>query len=76
MTKKDYEAFAEVVIESWLAPPKYTNYEGVDYSNDIRAIKVDAHNNAIEDLVMDLLPIFKADNPRFNEGRFLEACGL
>jgi hypothetical protein len=66
MTKKDYEAIAEVINDSWLS------HTGEEY----RDMRTDAHNNAIEDLVMDLLPIFKADNERFNEGRFMEACGL
>ena len=70
MTRKDYESIAAVIYDSWLSVPVSINYE------DIRKIKIDAHNNAIEDLVMDLLPIFKADNPNFNEGRFMEACGL
>lgn len=66
MTKKDYEAFAQVVYDSWLS------HTGEEY----RDMRTDAHNSAIEDLVMDLLPIFKADNPNFNAGRFLRACGL
>ena len=72
MTKKDYEAFAQVIYDSWLSiPVSIHSPEG-----SLRTVKVDTHNNAIEDLVMDLLPIFKADNPNFNEGRFMEACGL
>ncbi|MFI5405131.1 MAG: hypothetical protein ACHQ1D_01320 [Nitrososphaerales archaeon] len=75
MTKKNYEAFAETIYNSWLSVP--ANIKDTDsLTENIRVIKVDAHNNAIEDLVRDLLPIFKADNPLFNEGRFLEACGL
>jgi len=72
MTKKHYEAIAEVIYNSWLSIPK--NIE--EYERGYGTIKIDAHNNAIEDLVMDLLPIFKADNPNFNEGRFMEECGL
>lgn len=67
MTKKDYEAIAQVVYDSWL------DSRGAD---EYREMRNDVHNSAIEDLVMDLLPIFKADNPNFNEGRFMEACGL
>lgn len=68
MTKRDYEKFAEVIYNSWRSVTEYTD--------EYEEMRIDVHNNAIEDLVMDLLPVFKSDNPNFNEGRFMEACGL
>jgi hypothetical protein len=35
-----------------------------------------AHPDAVRDIALALADVFAADNPRFDEERFLTACGV
>ena len=60
MTRKDYKAFAEMLKNA-----RYSvEYSGFHYEKYV-----------IDDIEKEMISIFKADNPRFQEGFFREASG-
>ena len=59
MTRKDYRAFAEMLKE-------------VRNALDVGC---DCEQSVISDIEKGMIRIFKADNPRFQEGFFREASG-
>jgi hypothetical protein len=64
MTRKDYEKFAEMIRYNKANP-------GI--------VNADAENGyqiALMDMAQHMADIFRADNPRFDRGRFLKACGI
>lgn len=65
MTKKHYISIA-AAIRNRLAG-------GVDYPASYRATRAALIRDMV---VLDLCPIFKADNPAFDQRRFIEACGM
>lgn len=38
--------------------------------------RIEGYNWDLSDLAQDLAVVFASDNPRFDQDRFLEACGL
>jgi len=60
MTKKDYEAFAEIL--------NYTYQKSAQY--------LKKPDRLIEHLAEDIATILAEDNPRFDRERFLTACGM
>ena len=64
MTRKDYKAFAEMLKDVRKEADKFCEVEGGP----------EAHW-AIEEIEKEMIRIFKADNPRFQEGFFREASG-
>jgi len=74
MTRKDYEAFANILlIESnanWEYPP------GVGESFGRAECFRHGYREACKNIAFDLISIFEADNPRFDKERFIKACGL
>lgn len=60
MTRKDYRAFAEMLKEV----RKSVEDSGFHYEKYV-----------IDDIEKEMIRIFKADNPRFQEGFFREASG-
>ncbi len=68
MTRKDYEAFAAIIRD---------NKHDYDYHQDeYYDGKTDGYNDCLEDMALEMITIFTADNERFDKKRFLEACGL
>ena len=59
MTRKDYKAFAEMLLE-------------IRKSTDLDC---DCEQSVINDIEKEMIRIFKADNPRFQDGFFREASG-
>ena len=59
MTRKDYRAFAEMLKD-------------VRKATDLDC---DCKQPVISDIEKEMIRIFKADNPRFQEGFFREASG-
>ena len=65
MTKKDFKAIADVI--------KYH----IDSNSDDPQFSIDRNCKlTLESLAQDLAVVFASDNPRFDQDRFLEACGL
>ena len=60
MTRKDYRAFAEMLKDA----RKAVEDSGFHYEKYV-----------IDDIEKEMIRIFKADNPRFQEGFFREASG-
>ena len=60
MTKKDYIKFAGVIKEA-------VKCHGGDRADPERAIR---------DIADELCNIFASDNPHFNRGKFIDACGF
>ena len=65
MTRQDYVKIAGVIKKS-------QEFQHAHFSNIITMPICDA----LSDLAQDLAVIFQSDNPRFDQDRFLEACGL
>ena len=61
MTRKDYVAIAEAIREEWAA------WEEAGPNSD-------TGKWACADVAVKLCEVFAADNPRFDEERFLEAA--
>ena len=61
MSRKDYQKIAEGTKNLYTRLQKLHDYHGA------AAIEIHAEG---------LCEIFKADNPRFNRDKFLEACGF
>lgn len=60
MTRKDYEAFAEMIRD--------TKQEEVMDANSPEGA------NILDSLTDKMCAFFKRDNPRFSESKFREAC--
>jgi len=58
LTKKDYEAFAEIIKDPW-ASIRY------------KEIKIE---EVIEILIADFCKLFSYDNTNFDENKFRQAC--
>lgn len=75
MTRKDYIAIAECIaqrVENYTVLRNYHEkvnepLQGVHYDNRI---------DGIERLAYDLSHMLKQDNARFDQDRFLKACGV
>lgn len=65
MSKKDYEKAAAIVREHYMAVGELSNEKGQRYQ--AHAIATAVQNSFVM--------LFKNDNPRFDAGRFLDACG-
>jgi len=64
VNKKDYCKFAEMV--------KYNRaFTGTDTDEAFAGYRV-----ACNDFAFAMADIFKADNPRFDQEKFLKACGI
>lgn len=64
MTKKDYIKIADVIKKHRGTEPYLTD-------NENRLISL-----ATEDIAQDLAVVFASDNDKFDQDKFLEACGL
>jgi hypothetical protein len=64
MTRKDYRAIAEVIRNT-------RRFHTIGANDPTRSALV---SEVCRDIARSLLPILRADNPRFDAGRFLEAC--
>lgn len=79
MSKKDYEAIAEAMVDS---RPTASVVEFVDENG--RSYLHDGHRDAsyFEAMsvwrytLMNLCAVFEKDNERFDRSKFLKACGL
>jgi hypothetical protein len=60
MTKKDYMKIAAMIKNTY--GTLECSDSGMEY--------------CLSDLVQGLAVVFASDNPRFDQGRFLKACGL
>ena len=63
LSKKNYEAVAELLRTQVIPGPD-------------ESVEEQTWNDAVEVIASDLAGYFAADNPRFDRGRFLKACGL
>ena len=63
MSRKDYRAFAEMLL-------KIGNDIDIDYCDHCNC-----GQSVLYDIEKEMIRIFKADNPRFQEGFFREASG-
>ena len=70
MTRKDYVAFAELV--SRIQP----RFEGMCGNGYLYIFHTETEGDPLEDLVAGMADVFAADNPRFDRGRFMAACGM
>ncbi len=66
MTKKDYIKIVAVIKKE--IDRSKSNKTDQDYLN--------GRYDATRDTALDLAVVFASDNPRFDQDRFLEACGL
>lgn len=67
MTKKDYIRAAQLLQKK--------HKEVIDASNFLEAAGMDSRLEAVVDKVVDIfVEFFQADNPRFDEARFRDAC--
>ena len=64
MTKKDYVKIAAVIKKSLEHYRPYYQHAGVEIPE------------ALSNLAQDLAVVFASDNDKFDQDRFLEACGL
>lgn len=64
MTKKDYEMIATAFVKQETATPD----DADDYTKGLYLGRRDA--------IYTLSEVFRKDNPRFDQDRFLRACGL
>lgn len=66
MSKKDYEAMAA------------TLKQGLDYRKSItpRGERMESHIAGYTDAIVQLACVLGKENPRFDRGRFLTACGV
>tara|TARA_Y100001951_G_C11233923_1_gene236277 strand:+ start:210 stop:470 length:261 start_codon:yes stop_codon:yes gene_type:complete len=69
MSKKHYEAFAKMMKEA-LADSLRTNAQGLG------TLPHKMLRNQLLSLAWDMTEIFENDNPRFDEDRFMRACGF
>lgn len=74
MTKKDYEAIAEIIKSSEdIAQADYSAFDrSYEYGNGFTG----GFDSAIYSISQGLIKVFEADNPRFEKKIFLKACGL
>jgi hypothetical protein len=70
MTKKHYEAVARR-IKHRIDTAVTEHAHGLIHSTAKKAVLA-----AMNELACDLAFDFRADNPNFDEGRFLKACGF
>jgi hypothetical protein len=68
MSKKHYQALARAIFETRDSVPAFSQ------STDVRACGVWTKNTPHNELVERIADVLAADNPRFDRGRFLEAC--
>ena len=69
MTRKDYEKFARALEGMTIVG------EPVIYSKQKDAYLAGAKQQ-VKFIAEEMCSIFAADNPRFDRGRFLKACGI
>jgi len=65
MTKKDYEKMAAALAKFDHSP--------IDHDTDPYVV---GRRIGISDAIYALSEVFRKDNPRFDQDRFLAACGL
>lgn len=73
MTRKDYEAMARIVKRAVNSAVTVRTVEN-GVGSDIRLSNAQAIT--IESIAYDMALTFTEDNPRFDNVRFYEACGL
>lgn len=66
MTRKDYELMAGAILDA----------RAVIESRELDGAKLDEQWKATATVARHLAAVLEAQNPRFNRGRFLAACGL
>jgi hypothetical protein len=74
MTRKDYNALAEMVRTT------RTHYQGAKpkakVSKDIKELVKGACTDAVDHMAREIANICEADNPHFDRDRFMIACGV
>ena len=66
MTKKDYELIADIL----------DNYSSYDKFRRCSVSTAVVASMIVCEVALDLAKAFAKDNPRFNEDKFLRACGV
>lgn len=67
MSRKHYEAVAEMIAEVVADTPAHSDPEGFIATGRMQATR---------SIARGLASMFGEDNPRFDRQRFLDACGL
>lgn len=79
MSKKDYQAIARAIYQTLTPRCEVCEVGFVELSGNVKGcpahgIRGDKNAAARANLLETLIPVLKADNPRFDWGRFVEAC--